>query len=70
MFAIFQQMTPSDYSESFCKDRHYRNPNKPQIEHDTTGKHFGTIGMSEHETEENLLTSLLRENKTSVLEST
>ncbi|NWZ20085.1 CK5P2 protein, partial [Asarcornis scutulata] len=47
------------------------NPNKPQFEHDTTGKHFGRIGMSEHETEEmNLLTSLLRENRASVLEST
>ncbi|XP_021270066.1 CDK5 regulatory subunit-associated protein 2 isoform X2 [Numida meleagris] len=66
-----KQITPSGYSESFCKDRHYRNPNKPQFEHDTTGKHFGRIGMSEHETEEmNLLTSLLRENRTSVLEST
>ncbi|NXW17691.1 CK5P2 protein, partial [Circaetus pectoralis] len=40
------------------------------FERDTTGKHFGRIGMSEHETEENLLTSLLRENRTSVLEST
>ncbi|KFW07718.1 CDK5 regulatory subunit-associated protein 2, partial [Fulmarus glacialis] len=64
------QITPSGYSESFCKDRHYRSPNKPQFEHDTTGKHFGRIGMSERETEENLLTSLLRENRTSVLEST
>ncbi|KFQ05601.1 CDK5 regulatory subunit-associated protein 2, partial [Haliaeetus albicilla] len=64
------QITPSGYSESFCKDRHYRSPNKPQFERDTTGKHFGRIGMSEHETEENLLTSLLRENRTSVLEST
>ncbi|KFM12684.1 CDK5 regulatory subunit-associated protein 2, partial [Aptenodytes forsteri] len=64
------QITPSGYSESFCKDRHYRSPNKPQFEHDTTGKHFGRIGMSEHETEENLLTSLLRENRTSILEST
>ncbi|XP_031457454.1 CDK5 regulatory subunit-associated protein 2 isoform X2 [Phasianus colchicus] len=68
---VDKQITPSGYSESFCKDRHYRNPNKPQPEHDTTGKHFGRIGMSEHETEEmNLLTSLLRENRTSVLEST
>ncbi|NXC12354.1 CK5P2 protein, partial [Corythaeola cristata] len=57
-------------SQSFCKDRYCRSPNKPQFEHDTTGKHFGRIGMSEHETEENLLTSLLRENRTSVLEST
>ncbi|XP_035745926.1 CDK5 regulatory subunit-associated protein 2 isoform X2 [Egretta garzetta] len=65
-----KQITPSGYSESFCKDRHYRSPNKPQLEHDTTGKHFGRIGMSEHETEENLLTSLLGENRTSVLEST
>ncbi|KGL95786.1 CDK5 regulatory subunit-associated protein 2, partial [Charadrius vociferus] len=64
------QITPPGYSESFCKDRHYRSPNKPQFEHDATGKHFGRIGMSEHETEENLLTSLLRENRTSVLEST
>ncbi|XP_052523375.1 CDK5 regulatory subunit-associated protein 2 isoform X3 [Tympanuchus pallidicinctus] len=68
---VDKQITPSDYSESFCKDGHYRNPNKPQLEHDTTGKHFGRIGMSEHETEEmNLLTSFLRENRTSVLEST
>ncbi|KAM6237357.1 CDK5 regulatory subunit-associated protein 2 isoform 1-T1 [Spheniscus humboldti] len=65
-----KQITPSGYSESFCKDRHDRSPNKPQFEHDTTGKHFGRIGMSEHETEENLLTSLLRENRTSILEST
>ncbi|XP_025969551.2 CDK5 regulatory subunit-associated protein 2 isoform X2 [Dromaius novaehollandiae] len=65
-----KQITPSGCSESFCKDRHYRNPNKPQFEHDASGKHFGRIGMSEHETEEkNLLTSLLRENRTSVLES-
>ncbi|XP_042686581.1 CDK5 regulatory subunit-associated protein 2 isoform X1 [Centrocercus urophasianus] len=68
---VNKQITPSGYSESFCKDGHYRNPNKPQLEHDTTGKHFGRIGMSEHETEEmNLLTSFLRENRTSVLEST
>ncbi|XP_009984996.1 PREDICTED: CDK5 regulatory subunit-associated protein 2 [Tauraco erythrolophus] len=65
-----KQITPSGYSESFCKDRCCSSPNKPQFEHDTTGKHFGRIGMSEHETEENLLTSLLRENRTSVLEST
>ncbi|KFP65310.1 CDK5 regulatory subunit-associated protein 2, partial [Cariama cristata] len=64
------QITPSGYSESFCRDRHYRSPNKPQFEHDTTGKHFSRSRMSEHETEENLLTSLLRENRTSVLEST
>ncbi|XP_072738879.1 CDK5 regulatory subunit-associated protein 2 isoform X2 [Ciconia boyciana] len=63
-------ITPSGYSESFCKDRHYRSPNKPQFEHDTTGECFGRIGMSEHETQENLLTSLLREKRTSVLEST
>ncbi|KAM6297144.1 CDK5 regulatory subunit-associated protein 2 [Aegotheles albertisi] len=65
-----KQITPSGYSESFCKDRHNRSPSKPQFEHDTTGKHFGGIGVSEHETEENLLTSLLRENRTSILEST
>ncbi|XP_064027452.1 CDK5 regulatory subunit-associated protein 2 isoform X2 [Pogoniulus pusillus] len=65
-----KQITPSDCSESFCKDRHYRSPNKAQFERDATGKHFGRIGMSEHETEDNLLTSLLRENRTSVLEST
>ncbi|XP_010169896.1 CDK5 regulatory subunit-associated protein 2 [Antrostomus carolinensis] len=63
-------ITPSGYSESFCNDRHYRSPNKPQFEHDGTGKHFSRIGMSEHETEENLLTSPLGENRTSVLEST
>ncbi|XP_030317320.1 CDK5 regulatory subunit-associated protein 2 [Calypte anna] len=61
-----KQITPSGCSETFCKDRHYRSPNKPQLEHDTTGR----VGMSEHETEENLLTHLLRENRTSVLEST
>ncbi|TRZ14730.1 hypothetical protein HGM15179_012394 [Zosterops borbonicus] len=65
-----QQITPSGYSESFCKDRHYRSPIKPQFEHDTTDKHLSRTGMSEYETEENLLTSLLRENRTSVLEST
>ncbi|KFP30496.1 CDK5 regulatory subunit-associated protein 2, partial [Colius striatus] len=64
------QITPPGYSENFCKDRHYRSPNKPQFEHDTSSKHFGRIEMSEYETEENLLTSLLRENRTSVLEST
>ncbi|KFO92511.1 CDK5 regulatory subunit-associated protein 2, partial [Buceros rhinoceros silvestris] len=64
------QVTPSGHSESFCKERHYRSPNKPHFERDTTGKHFGGIRMSEHETEENLLTSLIRENRTSVLEST
>ncbi|XP_030142315.4 CDK5 regulatory subunit-associated protein 2 isoform X2 [Taeniopygia guttata] len=67
---VDKQITPSGYSESFCKDRHYRSPIKPQFEHDTTDKHLGRTGMSEHETEENLLTSLLRENGTSVLEST
>ncbi|XP_015734739.2 CDK5 regulatory subunit-associated protein 2 isoform X2 [Coturnix japonica] len=68
---MVKQITPSGYSESFCKGRRYRNPNKLQFEHDTTGKHFGRIGMSEHETEEmNLLTFLLRENRTSILEST
>ncbi|KAM6316308.1 CDK5 regulatory subunit-associated protein 2 isoform 2-T2 [Podargus strigoides] len=63
-----KQITPSGYSESFCQDRCYRSPNK--FEHGTTGKHFGRTEMNEHETEENLLTSLLRENRTSVLEST
>ncbi|XP_053852388.1 CDK5 regulatory subunit-associated protein 2 isoform X2 [Vidua macroura] len=67
---VDKQITPSGYSESFCKDRHHRSPIKPQFEHDTTDKHLGRTGMSEHETEENLLTSLLRENRTSVLEST
>ncbi|XP_030362738.1 CDK5 regulatory subunit-associated protein 2 isoform X3 [Strigops habroptila] len=67
---VDKQITPSGYSESFCRDRHYRSPHKPQFEHDTPGKHLGRIGMSEHETEEDLLTSLLRENRTSVLEST
>ncbi|XP_071309712.1 CDK5 regulatory subunit-associated protein 2 isoform X2 [Agelaius tricolor] len=66
---VDKQITPSGYSESFCKDRHYRSPIKPQFEHDTTDKHLRTR-MSEHETEENLLTSPLRENRTSVLEST
>uniref|UniRef100_A0A8C3QE02 CDK5 regulatory subunit-associated protein 2 n=1 Tax=Geospiza parvula TaxID=87175 RepID=A0A8C3QE02_GEOPR len=66
---VDKQITPSGYSESICKDRHYRSPIKPQFEHDTTDKHLRT-GMSEHETEENLLTSPLRENRTSVLEST
>uniref|UniRef100_U3JEX5 CDK5 regulatory subunit-associated protein 2 n=1 Tax=Ficedula albicollis TaxID=59894 RepID=U3JEX5_FICAL len=66
---VDKQITPSGYSEGFCKDRHYRSPIKPQFEHDTTDKHLGRTGMSE-ETEENLLTSLLRENRTSVLEST
>ncbi|KFP44264.1 CDK5 regulatory subunit-associated protein 2, partial [Chlamydotis macqueenii] len=65
------QITPSECLESFCKDRlHHRSPNKPQFEHDTIGKHLGRIGVGEDETEENLLTSLLRENRTSVLEST
>ncbi|XP_075761259.1 CDK5 regulatory subunit-associated protein 2 isoform X3 [Pelodiscus sinensis] len=64
------QIAPSDYSDGFCKGRHYRNPNKPQLEHDIAGKHFGRIEMSEHEAEEiSLLTSLLNENGTSVLES-
>lgn len=70
MLAIFKQITPSGYSESFCTDRHYRRPHKLQCEHDTPGKHLGRMGMSEHETEEDLLTSLLREKGTSVLEST
>ncbi|XP_073170426.1 CDK5 regulatory subunit-associated protein 2 isoform X8 [Lepidochelys kempii] len=65
-----QQMTPSDYSDGVCKDRHYRNPTKPRFEHDIAGKHSGRIEMNEHEAEEmNLLTSLLNENGTSVLES-
>nr|XP_048678361.1 CDK5 regulatory subunit-associated protein 2 isoform X7 [Caretta caretta] len=64
------QMTPSDYSDGVCKDRHYRNPTKPRFEHDIAGKHSGRIEMNEHEAEEmNLLTSLLNENGTSVLES-
>ncbi|KAM9117042.1 CDK5 regulatory subunit-associated protein 2 isoform 2-T2 [Pangshura tecta] len=64
------QIAPSDYSDGFCKDRHYRNPNKPRFEHDIAGKHFGRIEMGEHEVEEmSLLTSLLNENGTSVLES-
>ncbi|KAI1232064.1 hypothetical protein IHE44_0007117 [Lamprotornis superbus] len=67
---VDKQITPSGYSESFCKDRHYRSPIKPQFEHDTTDKHLSRTGMSEDETEENLLTSLLREKGTSVLEST
>ncbi|KAM6047631.1 CDK5 regulatory subunit-associated protein 2 isoform 2-T2 [Chlamydotis macqueenii] len=68
---VDKQVTPSECLESFCKDRlHHRSPNKPQFEHDTIGKHLGRIGVSEDETEENLLTSLLRENRTSVLEST
>ncbi|KAL2298001.1 hypothetical protein Nmel_016961 [Mimus melanotis] len=67
---VDKQITPSGYSESFCKDRHYRSPIKPQFEHDTTDKHLGRTGMSEDETEENLLTYLLREKRTSVLEST
>ncbi|XP_062361553.1 CDK5 regulatory subunit-associated protein 2 [Cinclus cinclus] len=67
---VDKQITPSGYSESFCKDRHYRSPIKPQFEHDTTDKHLGRTGMSEDETEENVLMSLLRENRTSVLEST
>ncbi|XP_056361200.1 CDK5 regulatory subunit-associated protein 2 isoform X2 [Oenanthe melanoleuca] len=67
---VDKQITPSGYSESFYKDRHYRSPIKPQFEHDTTDKHLGRTGMSEDETEENLLTSLLRQNRTSVLEST
>ncbi|XP_008945186.1 PREDICTED: CDK5 regulatory subunit-associated protein 2, partial [Merops nubicus] len=67
---VDKQITPSGYSESFCRDGPYRSPSKPQLECDTTGKHFSRIGMSEHEAEENLLTSLLRENRTSVLEST
>ncbi|KAM4647418.1 CDK5 regulatory subunit-associated protein 2 isoform 5-T5 [Amazona ochrocephala] len=67
---VDKQITPSGYSESFCTDRHYRSPHKLQFEHDTPGKHLGRIGMSEHETEEDLLASLLREKRTSVLEST
>ncbi|KAM8995690.1 CDK5 regulatory subunit-associated protein 2 isoform 4-T4 [Ara ararauna] len=67
---VDKQITTSGYSESFCTDRHYRSPHKLQFEHDTPGKHFGRIGMGEHETEEDFLTSLLREKRTSVLEST
>ncbi|KYO23192.1 myomegalin [Alligator mississippiensis] len=64
------EITPVDISEGFCKDRHYRNLNKPQVEHDRAGKHFGRIEMSEHEAAEmSLFTSLLNENGTSVLES-
>ncbi|XP_025067023.1 CDK5 regulatory subunit-associated protein 2 isoform X3 [Alligator sinensis] len=64
------EITPADISEGFCKDRHYRNLNKPQVEHDRAGKHFGRIEMSEHEAAEmSLFTSLLNENGTSVLES-
>ncbi|XP_067398249.1 CDK5 regulatory subunit-associated protein 2 isoform X2 [Emydura macquarii macquarii] len=64
------QIAPSNYSDGFCKDRHYRNPNKHRFEHDIAGKHFGRIEMGEHEAEEmSLLTSLLNENETSVLES-
>ncbi|XP_033374273.1 CDK5 regulatory subunit-associated protein 2 isoform X4 [Parus major] len=67
---VDKRITPSGYSENFCKDRHYRSPIKPQFEHDTTAKHLGRTGMSEDDTEESLLTSLRRENRTSVLEST
>ncbi|XP_074871230.1 CDK5 regulatory subunit-associated protein 2 isoform X4 [Carettochelys insculpta] len=64
------QIASSDYSDGFCKDRHYRNPNKPRFEHDIAGKHCGRIEMSEREAEEiSLLTSLLNENGTSALES-
>ncbi|XP_044848097.1 CDK5 regulatory subunit-associated protein 2 isoform X2 [Mauremys mutica] len=64
------QIAPSDYSDGVCKDRHCRNPNKLRFEHDIAGKHFGRIEMGEHEAEEmSLLTSLLNENGTSVLES-
>ncbi|XP_019396200.1 PREDICTED: CDK5 regulatory subunit-associated protein 2 isoform X1 [Crocodylus porosus] len=64
------EITPADISEGFCKDRHYRNLNKPQVVHDRAGKHFGRIEMSEHEAAEmSLFTSLLNENGTSVLES-
>ncbi|NXW01623.1 CK5P2 protein, partial [Fregetta grallaria] len=65
-----RKMQNSQFSERVSQVGLHSGPNKPQFEHDTTGKHFGRIGMSEHETEENLLTSLLRENRTSVLEST
>uniref|UniRef100_A0A8C8SPC5 CDK5 regulatory subunit-associated protein 2 n=1 Tax=Pelusios castaneus TaxID=367368 RepID=A0A8C8SPC5_9SAUR len=64
------QIAPSDYSDGFCKDRHYRNPNKPRFDHDIAGKHFGRTEMGEYEAEEmRLLTSLFNENGTSVLES-
>uniref|UniRef100_A0A8C0IX19 CDK5 regulatory subunit-associated protein 2 n=1 Tax=Chelonoidis abingdonii TaxID=106734 RepID=A0A8C0IX19_CHEAB len=65
-----QQIAPADYSDGVCKDRDYRNPNKPRFEHDIAGKHFGRIEMGERKVEEmSLLTSLLNENGTSVLES-
>ncbi|XP_058709574.1 CDK5 regulatory subunit-associated protein 2 [Poecile atricapillus] len=67
---VDKRITPSGYSENFCKDRHYRSPIKPQFEHDTTDKHLGRTEMSEDDTGESLLTSLRRENRTSVLEST
>ncbi|NXJ11627.1 CK5P2 protein, partial [Odontophorus gujanensis] len=58
-------------SQFYERDSQVRTCSGYTFQHDTTGKHFGRIGMSEHETEEmNLLTSLLRENRTSVLEST
>ncbi|XP_032653818.1 CDK5 regulatory subunit-associated protein 2 isoform X4 [Chelonoidis abingdonii] len=64
------QIAPADYSDGVCKDRDYRNPNKPRFEHDIAGKHFGRIEMGERKVEEmSLLTSLLNENGTSVLES-
>ncbi|XP_069729701.1 CDK5 regulatory subunit-associated protein 2 isoform X2 [Phaenicophaeus curvirostris] len=65
-----KQMTSSGNSESFCKDRHSGSPKKSGFEHDTSGKNFCKTGVSDHETEEDLLTSLKGENKTSVLEST
>ncbi|NXY75128.1 CK5P2 protein, partial [Glareola pratincola] len=65
-----RKMQNSQFSERVSQVGLCSGPNKPQFEHDTTGKQFGRLGMSEHETEENLLTSLLGENRTSVLEST
>ncbi|KFU85400.1 CDK5 regulatory subunit-associated protein 2, partial [Chaetura pelagica] len=63
------QITPPGCPEGFCKDRHYWSPRKPQFEQDTNDKQLGRTGGCEHETEENLLKSLLRENRTSVLAS-
>ncbi|NXJ61834.1 CK5P2 protein, partial [Rostratula benghalensis] len=65
-----RKMQNSQFPERVSQVGLRSGPNNPEFEHDTTGKHFGRARMSEHETEENLLTSLLRENRTSVLEST
>ncbi|XP_051492235.1 CDK5 regulatory subunit-associated protein 2 isoform X3 [Apus apus] len=64
-----KQITPSGCPEGFCKDRHHWSPKKPQFEQDTNDKQLGRTGGCEHETEEKLLKSLLRENRTSVLAS-